>query len=146
MCCNPGRIIRDHPDGGVAHPKLPSQNDFRDARHSDKVSPKLLKHPNLSRGFKTWTFCTNITCPILYRKPKLLCSLHNNLLPLLVRPVKKCCCEFLWHKWTQIFNSLSDSNPFHRNLGFASDSQHNSSCLLYTSDAADDLLCVDLGG
>ena len=31
-----------------------------------------------------------------------------------------------------------------RNLDLCS--QHHNPCLLYTSDAADDLLCVDLGG
>ena len=29
---------------------------------------------------------------------------------------------------------------------FSPDCTHHSNCLLYTSDAADDLLCVDLGG
>ena len=33
-----------------------------------------------------------------------------------------------------------------RRLEIASNSVVNEDCLLYTSDAADDLLCVDLGG
>src|SRR5680860_1835020 len=42
------------------------------------------------------------------------------------------------HRWRQV----SLQNPHLQGLGYT----WPGSCLLYTSDAADDLLCVDLGG
>ena len=46
-------------------------------------------------------------------------------------------CLIFWHKVTGV--KLYSPNAEDRTLGYVN-------CLLYTSDAADDLLCVDLGG
>src|SRR5450756_2766347 len=42
-----------------------------------------------------------------------------------------------------VFNQWKASSPYPSADGLTG---HNVTCLLYTSDAADDLLCVDLGG
>src|SRR5659263_298032 len=76
--------------------------------------------------------------------------------------------EAFWNKWceggskprsdcrscTKTRYELGDSNKGHRcgRTGYSDVGQHAQlcsncrTCLLYTSDAADDLLCVDLGG
>src|SRR5450756_3150479 len=43
-------------------------------------------------------------------------------------------------------NSLSDRGEISLFIGEENQREELRSCLLYTSDAADDLLCVDLGG
>src|SRR5450756_1946152 len=43
--------------------------------------------------------------------------------------------DILYPKWDYLADLLTSDNHYNRYI-----------CLLYTSDAADDLLCVDLGG
>src|SRR5665213_2583332 len=51
-----------------------------------------------------------------------------------------------------VSRALTTRSPYHGHLGTSphlagpGDIQFDHACLLYTSDAADDLLCVDLGG
>ena len=55
--------------------------------------------------------------------------------------------DSLWKEYNRIIKDngaivLTASTPFDKVLGVS----NIKNCLLYTSDAADDLLCVDLGG
>src|SRR5450756_371209 len=47
---------------------------------------------------------------------------------------------------TLILSGLAGIEDKVKGLGFGADDYMTKPCLLYTSDAADDLLCVDLGG
>ena len=48
-------------------------------------------------------------------------------------------------RWTDA-NTLGTSTIYDNGTNVGIGTASPSSCLLYTSDAADDLLCVDLGG
>ena len=49
-------------------------------------------------------------------------------------------------KWAPIALKQPDNYDARANLMWSATMALNGICLLYTSDAADDLLCVDLGG
>src|SRR5450756_2240554 len=102
---------------------------------------KPLPSKRLPHGIPSWVnphqeiYFITINCEERFRNQLALPDIAEKIFETVRHRQEK----FLW--WPHIFLLMPDH--LHALLSFP---PSDKSCLLYTSDAADDLLCVDLGG